>query len=1123
MIFSPKRSARICLVLLLASGAAASRAEEAIRALPLAPRSQAEGTTLFTSLPPTRTGIMAENRYADPEMWGRRYQELTYGAMGTGVAIADYDNDGRPDVFVASKTEQSRLFRNLGDWRFEDVTEKAGLHRPLGWWSRGVATVSGWLGDASVAWDAASAWRQGAAFADVNNDGWVDLYLCRFGAPNLLFINQGDGTFAEEGEKRGLAMVDASGVAAFTDFDRDGWLDVYVQTNLLDAATGPHGRRDRLFHNRGDGIFVDVTDKAGISGDTAGHSATWWDYDDDGWPDLYVANDFVVQDSLYRNNRDGTFTNVVHQVLPRTPYYAMGADLGDVDNDGRIDFFVADMAGTSHEKNMRGMAGSRARAQAHPERNDQAGQYMRNALYLNTGLGRMAEIAGFAGVAASDWTWSPRFEDLDNDGRIDLHITNGMNREYHNLDLLARSMAGESPDEARGVLRSSPVMAETNLAFRNLGNLQFEPVGRAWGLAEDGVSFGSAFGDLDGDGDLDLVYSNYERAPSVLRNDSPGGGRLLVKLEGRRSNRQGIGASVRVETVQGTQVRSLVLARGYLSSSEPVLHFGLGDTSLVKRLEVRWPSGHVQVFSDLKADHRYVITEPESAPGRDLPPPAAQAGLFVASQPFAANVVAKGPERVAEKPDPLLPRTWESPKPVAVSGDVDGDGASDLLLGAAGGAPGQVLSSKSAALGKPLPSRHPLLEDEALVLVDLDRDGDLDLLALKRGYDAASRKTFQRGEVVRNDGRGGWTTMDTEAVPALEFHPGAVVAADFDGDGWTDVFVGALPSRESYPAAGPSVVWWNRGGVLQAGQTASGAATAVDAGAVSAAAVLDFDGDGLPDLVTAGEWNQVRAWRNDPGRGFVERTVELGLDAAGPGWWYTLQPGDFNGDGRPDFLAGNVGLNTLYDASHAAPAWIGRGRFLGARQDVVIEAYPESGTLHLLRTRAELATVLPGLMRKYPRNDAFARATVEEVLGAKPWNEAPRWRAVEFRSGVFLSQGGGNYAFQPLPTAAQFGPVVAATAGDLDGDGKLDLLLAQNDFQRAPFVGRFDGGVGVFAKGDGKGGFVAIHPADSGILIPGAPTRVLVTDLDADGAEEIVVVRSGAPVLQFKKASTNPR
>ena len=426
---------------------------------PLAARSRPEGTTLFTELSPERTGVVTVNNYADPRMWGDRYQEFALGGFGTGVAIGDYDSDGRPDLFVVSKTESSRLFRNLGDFRFEDVTEAAGLAGPPSGWIR---RFRGWAGlEDEAEEDTVEAWKQGATFVDVDNDGHLDLYVCRFGRANRLYINQGDGTFVEEAEERGLAVVDASGMGAFCDYDRDGWLDVYVQTNMLDSKGSPEGQEDYLFRNRGDGTFENVTRTAGIYGPTLAHSATWWDFDNDGWPDLYLANDFGGADRLYRNNGDGTFRDVIHEVVPVMPYSSMGADLGDVDNDGLIDFLVADMAVTSHEKDQRGMASSRDLSREDGDSATLAPQFPRNALYLNTGLGRVLEAAHLAGLPATDWTWSVRFEDLDNDGRIDLFVTNGMNREYQNVDLreriiLAATLA-ERMNSLSAVMSASPI------------------------------------------------------------------------------------------------------------------------------------------------------------------------------------------------------------------------------------------------------------------------------------------------------------------------------------------------------------------------------------------------------------------------------------------------------------------------------------------------------------------------------------------------------------------------------------------------------------------------------------------------------------------------------------------
>ncbi|HEY1848012.1 MAG TPA: VCBS repeat-containing protein, partial [Opitutaceae bacterium] len=450
---------------------------------------------MFAQLPAEVTGVRAENRYDDPRMWGVLNHEFEVGAIGTGVAIGDYDGDGLPDLFVVSKTEGCHLYRNLGGFRFEDVTEKAGVGGAPG------------------------VWNQGAAFVDINNSGRLDIYVCRFNAPNLLYINQGDGTFREMAHAYGLDVVDASSMAAFCDFDLDGRLDVFVQTNVLDYAGHPNGQRNYLFHNNGNGTFTNVTAAAGISGEAHGHSAIWWDFDGDGWPDLYVANDFAAPDVLYHNNHDGTFTNVLDSTVPHTPFSSMGSDLGDIAGDGFMDFLVTDMAATTHERDQRGMADSRGQTTEDEADAGHAPQYERNALYLGTGTGRYREAAELAGLQATDWTWSARLEDLDNSGRLDLFVTNGMHREATNVDLLARQASAETNAERVRVMRDSPVLAQSHLAFRNKGDLEFEDVSAAWGLGQKGVAFGCALGDLSGDGNLDIVYTNYQGGVTILRND----------------------------------------------------------------------------------------------------------------------------------------------------------------------------------------------------------------------------------------------------------------------------------------------------------------------------------------------------------------------------------------------------------------------------------------------------------------------------------------------------------------------------------------------------------------------------------------------------------------------------
>lgn len=845
------------------------------------------GTTQFTRLDSEETGIIASNDYADPRMWSDRYQEFALGAIGTGVTVGDYDNDGRPDLYVVNKTGPSKLFRNLGSWKFEDTTIRAGLAPESG------GGVLSWFGG-SDSEESVEIWKQGAAFADTDNDGDLDLYLCRFDAPNQLFINQGDGTFLEAENANGLGLRSASGMAAFADFDRDGWLDVFVQTNMLDSATSPDGSEDRLYHNNGDGTFDDVTDAAGISGLTLGHSATWWNFNDDGWPDLYRANDFATPDNLYRNNGDGTFTDVLNEVVPHQPFSSMGADLGDVDNDGHVDFFVADMAPTTHEMDHRGMAVTRYAMREEVKDPSAVPQYMYNALYLNNGTGRMREAAWLYGIARTDWTWSTRFEDLDNDGWLDLHVTNGMSREYQNDDLRQRILRTVQPNARLALMKSSPVMNEANLAYRNKQGQGFESIENAWGLGEIGVSFGTAFADFDNDGDLDLVYTNLDAPPTILRNDSQAGNRVIFDLRGSASNRFGVGASIEIQTASGKRLRQLVLARGYLSSSEPAIHFGLGTDELIQSATIYWPSGVVQTLNDLPANHRFLVKEP-----------------------MQSNLSSES-DLAAAKAETMFERGRES-----------------------------------------------------------------------SAYQMVSEKL---------------EPIAVEAIPNAAFRaPLAAVA---------------------YPA-------------------------------------------------------------------------------------------DFNSDGITDYVIGNQGMNTFYQASPENPIVIFEGNFGGKDRNQRIEAYYEEGRLLPFISRKELTELIPPLQRRIPSTNKYAGSSIEEILPPVALEKAQRTEVTELRSGVLLGRADGSYHFIPFPVIAQIAPIQDFGIADFDGDGYLDLIAAQNDFDVPASISRFDGGLGQLLLGNGDGTFRPVDPKVSGIVIPGHATSIHVEDLDQNGTLDFIVNRAGLASLSF--------
>ena len=1077
---------------LLAGGQARGGDAGSIAGAPLAPRPVPRGKTLFTELPAEATGVRTENRYDDPKMWGELYQEFETSSIGTGIAIGDYDGDGRPDIFVVSKTGGCRLFRNLGGYKFEDVTDKAGVGGTPG------------------------VWNQGATFVDINNSGRLDLYVCRYNAPNLLYINQGDGTFKEMAHEYGLDVVDSSVMAAFSDYDRSGWLDVYVTTNLLNITTHPGGQRGYLFRNNRNGTFTNVTQVAGITGESQSHSATWWDYDNDGWPDLYVANDYGFPDRLYHNNRDGTFTDVLRRVLPHTSFSSMGSDLGDVTNNGYIDFLVADMAPTTHARDQHLVADARGRIEEIP---GTAPKYNRNALLLNTGTGSFQEGALLAGIAATDWTWSVRLEDLDNDGRLDLFVTNGFIRDA-GADVAQRMMRAETPTDRVRIMYESPVESETHLALRNMGDLQFKNVSSQWGVAKKGVSFGAALGDLSGDGNLDIVYSNYQSGVTILRNDCDTGHVVNVELRGTVSNRYGVGATVRVESALGLQVRQLTLARGYLSSSEPMLHFGLGPDTIIRRMEVDWPSGHVQTFENLAVDQRYTVTEPSGAIA--IPPDRAPAPAQFAevSRERGLSLTSREEDVDETSVQRLIPIRQNPHGPALAVGDVFGSGRDDVVVGGTtqdtlrilhATASGQFIATDATAV-----PTGTVVDDGPLLLFDSSGTGREDLLVTKGGNSLPAGSQEYQPRLFLNDGHGGFQPAAADALPPLPISAGSVAAADFDHSGRLGVFIGGRLLPGQYPLAPRSALLANRGGRFE-DVTDALAPGLREVGMVTSALWTDVDGDGWPDLLLALDWGGVRYFHNNQGRSFEDWSDRAGFASAGTGWWTSIAAADFNGDGRMDYVVGNVGLNTHYHADPIHPALLFSGNFKDSGTQL-IEGYYEGDTLYPWRSRRDMGAVLPSVLKRFPTFDGYGRATLADVVGADRLAKARRFAATELRSGVFLSQPDGTYRFEPLPRIAQISPLQGMVAGDFGGDGHSGVYAVQNMFAPVKSIGRFDGGLSQLLRGDGKGRFSAVAPAESGLVVTGDAKALAVLDISQDGWPGFLVTRNDSTTLAFRNA-----
>ena len=1112
------------------------------------------GSTMFVEVLPTESGLDFVNPLLPDHPRAHLYP---FGYACGGVNIGDLDGDGRPDVFCVGGPESNGLFLQVGDpgsIRFERVA------------------------DGMV--DGGDAWGSGGSLVDIDGDGDLDIHVCNYDSPNQLFVNRstpGRPAFTEEAAEFGLDLRDASIISTFADVDNDGDLDAYIGCNRyvppnglpteapgrFDPETGSmemfpkyeryfrawrkpdgnfeadsYGRDDRFFLNTGPGEdgrprFVDLTEQVGIDG--AGHAlaATWLDVDRDGFVDLHVANDFEDPDRFYRNlgpGPDGVvrFEDAIAEILPYTSWSSMGSDVADLDGDGMLDLMVADMSATTHFKakvNMGEMGGRQREIleQGWPR------QAMRNMVFLDTGRGAFREAAFLSGLSSSDWTWAVKLGDFDQDGRPDVFTTNGMSRNFTDSDrpFSGRQRYGRTQWDH---FRDDPPLLERNMAFRNQGDLVFDDAGAAWGLDKNGMSYAAAYGDLDLDGDLDVVVANLNEAVSVYRNETDGNW-LKIRLRGRGDNTAGAGAVVRVKSrSHGDLIRMASPWRGWASTDDGDLHFGLGDDESVESIEVVWPGNRVQRLGSAKAGRTLVIEEPLEF--EDLEP--SSEGLFVE----AAAGIGPGFEHREKSYDdyrmqPLLPGKLSALGPCMVWDDVNEDGRPDVFFGGARDESGELwIAADEGYRRVPVPAFEADRgsEDAGACWFDADSDGDLDLLVASGSNEFFERDRRLRNRLYVNQGMGpDGRTPSFERAPfgtlgGLAFNSQSVAAGDVDDDGDLDLFIGSRSVPGRYPSSPRSHLLINESdaeGPRFVDATESLAPGLGTVGLVTGAVWIDADDDGRSDLAVSTEWGPVTLWRNEGGR-LSDATIESGLDSM-RGWWYGLRAADVDGDGDQDLVGLNVGLNTKYGAaSKKKPAVLYYGDMDGTGRPNLIEAKCGSDTLLPVRGRSCSSNAMPFIKKDFGTFRDFAVADLPAIYTPGRLDGADRFEADGFESGVWINRaetGLATFEFRAFPRIAQIAPCYDAAVGDFDRDGVVDLFLAQNHDHREAETGLWRGGVGQLLRGTGDGSFIPMSPMESGIVIRGDATSARAVDVDGDGDLDLVTTRNNDAVSTFLNRS----
>lgn len=1045
---------------------------------------------LFEKVDATSSGVDFLNKLE----YDGKFNIYTYRNFynGGGVAMGDLNNDGLLDIYFTGNKVSNKLFINKGDFQFEDATETAGV-------------------------GGARAWSTGVSLADIDGDGWLDIYVCNSGdivgdnKQNELFINNGDGTFTDKAAEFGLADRGFSTHAAFFDYDKDGDLDVYLLNNSYKAIGSFNLMQnerpvrdsvggDKLFRNDNN-QFVDVSEKAGIYGSVIGFGlgVTVGDLNDDNWQDIFISNDFFERDYLYINNQDGTFSEVLENSMQTISAASMGADMADINNDARPDIFVTDMLPEPDERLKQVTTFESWDRHHFGFQNGYHYQFSRNMLHVNNGNGTFSELGRLAGIEATDWSWGALFFDMDNDGLKDLFVANGIYKDITDLDYLNFIDDPETKSRIKtdsganyfALIDPIPVNPIPNYAYQNQGDLKFENKAADWGLGTPVHSNGAAYGDLDNDGDLDLVVNNLNATADIFKNRTeelrPENHYLKLDLQGKGGNTKAVGAKVTLKI--GTEIFFLeqMPIRGFQSTVDDRLNFGVGENTVIDKVSVIWPDGTATEMANVPADQTLKLKweGSEAAANKDY----VKVNTVFEEVDAAKLIDFKHEENtfVDFDRDRLTYHMLSNEGPKLATGDVNGDGLDDIYLGGAKDQAGALYSATGKGdfvkMSGAAFEGDKQSEDTDAVFLDIENDGDLDLFVTSGGNEFGVGSIQLVDRLYINNGKGSFSKSESPFLRTFRNSTAVAKAIDLDGDGYQDLFVGSRLRPFLYGVAPSSFIYLNdgKGGFTNA--TDDLAPELEDIGMVTDATWADVDGDKDHDLILVGEWMTPEVFKNEGGK-LTRSTVGAGT-ANHHGWYNTIHSGDVDNDGDLDFILGNHGLNSRFRASADAPIRLYVNDFDGNGSAEHIYTREIDGKILPYTLKHELSMQIPSIKKKYLKYESFRDQTIEQIFTPEQLENTVISEATFLESALMLNNGDGTFSISVLPVEAQYAPVYAVAVQDFNHDGNPDILLGGNLYRAKPQVGKYDANYGVLLAGDGKGGFTNVGPSTSGLSITG--------------------------------------